>query len=108
MSVEESMDERRLLDALLAHIETRRTQAHQRFQDLARRRIALPRMEPSSARERLRLQAAEISAELVRLRLADALARTLLWQASSRFEPAPDATAAPMALTGLAAKPTPR
>jgi hypothetical protein len=105
MSVEASTDERQLLDALLAYIDTGRTQAHQRFQDLARRRIALPRTERSSARERLRLQAAEISAarppEAGRLPGADA-------PVACEFpvRTAADATAASMALTGLAAKPT--
>ena len=51
------MDERQLIDALLAYIDTRRTQAPLRFQDLAPRRIALPPTGRRSARERLRLKA---------------------------------------------------
>jgi hypothetical protein len=71
-------DEAELFDELLVYIEGRRRDAHRRFEELARRRTALAPMERNFARDTLRTQAAEISSELVRLRLAESLARALV------------------------------
>lgn len=88
------LSETELIEELLATIDRRRAEAHRRFRELARRRAALSRSQRNLARETLRVQAAEISGELVRLKLAYSLALTLSrdpgWgcgRSSRRFAP---------------------
>lgn len=81
--------EAELLDQFLAYLERRRDGARRRFDELAQRRGSMSASERLVAHEALRIQAAQLSSELRRLKLADSLIRGLLRPSLHRPEGGP-------------------
>jgi hypothetical protein len=67
-----------LLDQFLAYLERRRAEAQRRFDELTVRRGSMSMLERNLARDSLRTQAAALTDELRRLKLAAAMTRGLL------------------------------
>jgi hypothetical protein len=67
-----------LLDQFLAYLERRREEAQRRFDELTVRRGSMSMLERNLARDSLRTQAAALTDELRRLKLAAAMTRGLL------------------------------